>query len=231
MSTYDFTNVRISLLDAFNNYMKVNNSPFYVGSGFSGTTVTVSCSQALTPVELTTTTNIVNAYVEPPYYLNFSRTESTALNSDYTNDINLVSSTNGNLIVQTMIFTNRNNTGGEVLDGVKTIIEYNTPNVQNFLNVTTGSAIFEIDDITRHYQIVDCCLDISDIATQWHSLAQTGSTKGNTIYKTLTCNGLLGKSTSYDCVWQYKMSTDNNIFNCRMNGLQYLFYNQEMSTL
>ena len=231
MSTYDFQNIRISILDAFNNYMKTNNAPLFVGAGFSGTTVTVSTSAALTAAQLTTMTTLVNGYVEPAYYLNFSRTESTALHSHYTCETDLIQDTGGNKIVQTLIFTNRNTPNGEVLDCLKTVIEYNTPNVQNFLNTTSGSATFQIYDITRNYLISNQTIDISNIATQWNTLALTGSTQGNTVYQTNVCAGLLGKSTTYDCVWQYKMNTSSPLFNVRMNGLQYIFSNQEMSTL
>ena len=231
MSSYDIPNIRVSILDALDNYLKVNNAPLYTSGGFSGTTVTVNTSAALTVDQLTTMTNLVKAYIEPAYYLTFSRTESTALHSHYTNESDLISATNGNKIIQTLIFTNRNTINGEVLDCAKTVLEFNTPNVQNFLNSTSGSVAFCIYDITRNYPISTQTIDISNIATQWHTLALTGSTIGNTVFQSTLCSNLLNKSTTYDCIWQYQLSTSSPSFNCRMNGLQYIFSNQELSTL
>ena len=231
MSSYDFQNIRVSILDAIDNYLKTNDAPLYVNCGLTEPTLTVNTSAALTADQLTTLTNLVNTYIEPPYYLTFARTESTTLHSHYTNDPDLIEATNGNKIVQTMIFSNRNTPNGEVLDCSKTILEFCSPNVHDFINTTTGSVQFEIYDITRNFQISQQTIDIFNIATQWNTLAQTGLTTSNTVFQTTVCPGLLNKSTNYDCIWQFRLSTSNPTFTCRMNGLQYIFSNQQLSTL
>ena len=230
MSSYDFQNIRVSILDALDNYLKTNDAPLYVNINVSGTTVTVNTSDTLTSEQLTTLTNLVNSYLEPPYYLTFARTESNALHSHYTNDSDLVEATNGSKIVQTMIFTNRNTLNGEVLDCAKTILEFSTSNIQDFINTTTGSTELSIYDITRDYLISTQTIDISNIATQWNALAQAGITTGNTVFQSTVCPGLLNKTTNYDCIWQFRL-TSSPFFNVRMNGLQYIFFNQQLSTL
>lgn len=227
---YPFTK-SLSLLDAFQNYMKTNNAPLYEGCELTGTDLIVKTSGTLSEEQLATVTTLVTDYVEPPYYLSFSRTESLALHSHYTSDSDLVQA-DGRSVVQTLIFTNRNQEiEGQVLNCIKTVLEYNTPNLQNFVNTTSGSIAFEIFDITRNVQICLNELDISEIATGWNTLAQTGSTSGNTVYKSHMCGGLADKTTDYDCVYQFRLSTSHPDFNCRMNGLQYLFYNKQMSSL
>jgi hypothetical protein len=230
MTTYTFTK-NISLLTAFQKYMKANDAPLFNGCELTGDQLTLQTTGALSQEQLTTITTLVTNYVEPPYDLNFSHTESIALHSHYTNDPDLVV-INGRSVVQTLIFTNRNSEGtGDVLDSMKTVLEFNSPNLQSFLNVTSGSVQFEIFDITRNYQVELETIDISPIVSQWNTLAQTGATNGNTVYKSFMCNGLMDKTTDYDCIYQFRLTTSNPDFNLRMNGLQWLFYTKSMSTL
>lgn len=231
MSEYAFVK-NLTLFNAFEKYMTTNDAPLFNGFEITGNNLIIKTSDILSEEQINTLTNLVIDYVEPPYDLNFDHTESLALYSLYTNDANLVQ-VNDRSIVQTLIFTNRNNEGsGNVLDCVKTVLEYNTPNVQNFLNVTTGSIEFEIYDITRNYQILLDTIDISSIVSDWNALAETGSTSGNnTVFKSHMCCGLMDKTTDYDCIYQFRIKTSNPDFYVRMNGLQWIFYNKTFSTL
>lgn len=228
MSTYTFTK-NISLLTAFQKYMKSSNAPLFNGCEFTGDQLTLQTTGVLSEEQLNTITSLVTDYVEPAYDLNLSKTESIALHSHYINEPNLVT-INGRSIVQTIIFSNRNNEDN-VLDSMKTVFEYNAPNLQSFLNVTSGSVQFEIFDISRNYQVCLQTLDISQILSDWNTLAQTGATGGNTIYKSFMCDGLMNQTTNYDCIYQFRMSTSNPDLNLRMNGLQWLFYQKDYSTL
>jgi hypothetical protein len=230
MSSYNFTK-EISILLAFDNYMKYNNSPLYDGSNLSGFNLNVLTTSELNSEQIVIMNQLVNEYIEAPYYLDLTRTESTTLHSHYTSDSDLVQSNNKS-VVQTLIFNNINEDSGDLLNCVKTVLEYNTPNLQNFINITSGSIDFEIYDITRDYLIFSDTIDISSITNNWNTLAQTGSTSGNnTVYKSFMCTGLLDKTTDYDCIWQFRMATSSPNFNARMNGLQYLFYNKIDSEL
>ena len=223
MSTYTFTK-NISLLTAFQKYMKANNAPLFNGCELTGDQLTLQTTGPLSEGQLSTITSLVTDYVEPAYDLNLSNTESIALHSHYTSDPDLVV-INDRSVVQTIIFPTRNNEGTNVvLDSMKTVFEYNAPNLQSFLNVTSGSVQFEIFDISRNYQVCLQTVDISQIVSDWNTLAQTGTTGGNTVYKSFMCDGLMNQSTNYDCIYQFRMSTSHPDFNLRMNGLQWLFY-------
>lgn len=230
MTEYHFVK-NISLLTAFQKYMITNNAPLFNGCELTGNQLIIKTNASLSEEQLNTVTVLVNNYVEPPYDLNFNNTESLALHSHYTNDNDLVS-IDDRKIVQTLIFTNRNNDGtNNILDCAKTILEYNVENVQNVLNVTSGSLEFEIFDITRNYQICLDTIDITGVISDWNTLAQTGSTSGNTVYKTHMCCGLMDKTTDYDCIYQFRMKCNIPEIKSRMNGLQWIFYNKTMSTL
>jgi hypothetical protein len=228
MSEYTFTK-NISLLTAFQKYMKSSNAPLFNGCSITGDQLTLQTTGVLSEEQLNTITSLVTNYVEPVYDLNLSNTESIALHSHYTNDPDLVV-IDSRSVVQTIIFPNRNNED-KVLNSMKTIFEYNAPNLQSFLNVTSGSVQFEIFDISRNYQVCLQTVDISQIVSDWNTLAQTGATGGNTIYKSFMCDGLMNQTTNYDCIYQFRMSTSNPDFNLRMNGLQWLFYQKDYSTL
>lgn len=210
--------------------MKANNIPLYNGCYITDDQLTIQTIEPLSVEQLNSTTSLIVDYVEPAYDLSLSTTESLALQSDYTNNPNLVIIDNKS-VVQTLIFTNRNNEG-DVLDGCKTVLEYNTNNLQNFINTTSGSLEFEIYDITRNVSISLMTIDISDIISSWNVLAQTGSTSdNNTVYKSHMFSGLLNKTTNYDCIFQFRMKTSSPDFYVRMNGLQWIFYQKQNSTL
>jgi hypothetical protein len=228
MSLYTFTK-NISLLTAFQKYMKSSNAPLFNGCELTGDQLTLQTTGPLSEEQLSTITSLVTDYVEPAYDLNLANTESIALHSHYTNDQDLVI-INGRSVVQTIIFPNRNSED-TVLDSMKTIFEYNAPNLQSFLNITSGSAQFEIFDISRNYQVCLEIVDISQIVSDWNTLAQTGATGGNTVYKSFKYDGLMNQTSNYDCIYQFRMNTSNPDFNLRMNGLQWLFYQKTNSTL
>jgi len=228
MASYEVTLTKqIYLPDAFSVYM-TTNFPLFVGYALSGTVMTVNTSATLTNEQLATMTTLINGYVDPPYYLNYSNSVSLPLHSHYTSEEDLVQ-IDGLSVLQTFIFQGSDPNDTTILDGLKTIVEYNTPNVQNFVNTTSGNFTLQLFDITRNAQIAESVIDIGTegITTQWNELAQSGSTVGNTIYKSHQMFGLMNRSTSYDCIWQLRASTSEPYFNVKINALQYLFYDYE----
>ena len=227
MNVYKFTK-SIHLLNAFNNYLKTNFSE-YDGYGYEEPIVTVLTKTELSQELLGTLTALVNDYTDPEYYLNFSRSESMALLSPYTGSEDVHLDTDGRSCLQTIIMTKVDDDQVELLDGIKTIFEYHTENVQNFIDTTSGSLITGIFDITRNWCIIHKEIDISDICTQFNSIAQTGSTEGSSIFQSYLFEGLHDKITNYDCIWQFRAcSFDNTKMKIRMNGMQKLFYNKEV---
>lgn len=235
MSSYNFTKT-IGILDAFVKYLTDNKAPYYTSFNYSKPNLTINTSQALLNTELFTLTSLVTNYTDPAYFLTFANTISMPLLSPYTNDASLLpSSIVGGInskILQTFIFTNQNTTD-QFLDGIKTVFEFTTPNVQNFINNTTGNITFQVYDNTRNYVILSQNIDISNVLTHWNTLASTGSTIASTCFQSGYFNGLMPQTTNYDCIWQLRMNTSDEVNNnsnyyVRINGLQYLFYNKEV---
>ncbi len=189
--------------------------------------ITVPTSEELTTEEQEQLNNIINDYVDPPYYLQLTRTNSVPLYSEFTNKSgqNVV---NGNTVMQTYIFNgNAANENSEYIDCIKTIFEYRVDNVQNFANTTAGSIYFEIYDITRNQLILSRDINLGSIATEWNALAQTGSTEGSTMYRSEQFYGLMNMSPGYDCIWQMRGNVDPpDAFDFKINSYQELYYNK-----
>jgi hypothetical protein len=223
MPSYEFPNSTAAKLIALDAYIRKNINWADDFEGLFENPISVQVSRELTTSELTALTTLVESYTDPAYFLNFNHTENLALHSHFTTDFDNVVIDNKN-ILQTFIFSNRNN-NGLVLDSCKTIVEYNCPNVQNFANTTSGSINLGISDVTRGITITEKTIDISNIASQWNTLAQTGSTSSSTIFTSTSFEGLMNKTTGYDCIWQLVGNvSDSSKFTFRLNGLQFLFY-------
>lgn len=223
MPGYEFPNCTAHKLIALDDYIRKHVSWSADFEGMNEDPITVQVSRDLTETELSELTTLIGEYVDPEYFLVFDHTENFALHSHYTNDTDIIYF-NDKSIMQTFIFSNRN-AYDSALDSCKTIVEYTCPNVQNYLNITSGNINIEIYDITRNISISNKTIDISNIATQWNTLAQTGSTSASTIFTSTTFDGLLNKTTGYDCIWQLLGSPSHpENFTFRLNGLQYLYY-------
>jgi hypothetical protein len=226
-STYNFSKVP-ALPDAFENYLNVNNAPLFAGFSSTQGVLSILTSDVLTTSQLDMLTTLVNNYIDPPYYLQLDHKNSVPLYSQYTSNKDLAMSDNSLLVLQTLIFPGET-TEDIVLDEIKTVFEYHCPNVQNFLNSTTGSLTYQIYDMSRNIEITTQTIDLMSegIIPKWNTLAQTGSTISNSIYKTKQLNGLMNKTPNYDCVWQLRLSNPT-LFSARINGLEYLYFQKEV---
>lgn len=226
MSSYPFPNVVCGKVGACHQYVKDHVDWVSNFVGITSEPLTVYTNNPLTDVQLAALTVLMNAYVDPAVYLVFDHAETLPLHSHFNTDIDAVIVNDKN-IMQTFIYSTLNISTPTVLDSIKTIIEYNCPNVQNYLNTTSGNISLEIYDITRNVSIATNVLDLNEIAVNWNSLAQTGSTQGNTIYRTTLFNGLMNKSPNYDVILQLRGSTSDSKCQFRCNSLQFLYYNME----
>jgi hypothetical protein len=176
--------------------------------------------------EISDLTIYINEYADPEYFLVFDRTDSMALFSTYSNnEENIIIEDKD--VLQTIIFTNRNSPD-TVLDGMKTIVEYYIPNVQNFLDVSDQDAFInlEIYDITRDISITNQTLPLNEIATKWRQMAENNITTHDVVYRSAMFTGLMNKTPDHDCIWQIRgFVQPPEKFSYRINGLQYLFYN------
>lgn len=224
--SYSFPDIICNKPSALHNYIKTNinwDSDFL---GVNTNPLTVLSSIELTENQLTELTTILNAYVDPNVYLAFDHVETLTLNSKFNNDSDNIIIDNKN-VIQTFIYSTQNISAPTVLDGLKTIVEYHCPNVQNYLNTTSGNISIEIYDLSRNISIANKTVDLNEIAISWNNLAQTGSTEGSTVYRSILFTGLMNKSPNYDVALQLRGSTSDSNCEFRCNSLQYLYYNVE----
>jgi hypothetical protein len=125
---------QIQIKAAFDNYLR-NNVQYYDGMTCQSDQLTIITTQELTEEQQTQLTILINNYVDPSYFLELSRTQALPLVSIWADSQNELA-LNGNTILQTYIFTGNNNeSDNEVLDGIKTIIEYRRCNLQLFKKI------------------------------------------------------------------------------------------------
>lgn len=226
MSSYLFPNIVCDKPTACDDYIRANIDWVSNFGGISTVPLTIYTNNPLTDIQLTNLTTLINSYVDPAVFLIFSHAETLPLHSHFNTD------TDTNIIdrksvIQTFIYSTLNIKKPTVLDAMKTIVEYNCPNVQNYLNITTGNISLEINDITRNVSITTNIIDLNEIAVNWNILAQTGSTEGNTVYRSTLFTGLMNKSPDYDVALQLRGSTSDSKCEFRCHSLQFLYYNVE----
>lgn len=230
MSSYPFPNVVCGKAGACDAYIRANINWASHFQGISTVPLTVYSDIPLTEPQLAALTILMNAYVDPAVFLVFDHVDTFPLHSHFTNDTDN-SIFDGNVALQTFIFSSNNISNNVVLDSLKTVVEYKCPNVQDFLNITSGNSLqtgLSIKDLTRNIPIASQNININDIVTVWNNLAHTGVTGGNIQYKSIQYTGLMNKNPGYDCIWQlYTPDPIDPNFTFRCHSLQYLYYSVE----
>ena len=216
----------ISFQEGLDQYLLNNlGSELYNGVVFNDELFIIITNSVLTNDEITNLQTLLQNYTAPPYILTFNSTDTLTMHSHYNDDTDVISDSSGNSILQVMIYNNSNNPN-TVIDGLKTIVEYYCPNVQNYLNVTSGSLYIQIFDITRQIAITEKTIDISNITSSWNTLAQSGSTQSNYVLQSVLFDGLNNKTCGYDCIWSTMVKPSDSNFKVRFHSLQHLLYNQ-----
>lgn len=226
MSSYQFPNIVCNKVGACDQYIRANIDWVSNFDGISTGPMTIYTNNPLTDIELTNLTTLINSYVDPAVFLAFDHAETLPLHSNFNTDAD-TDIINQKSVIQTFIYSTLNIRKPTVLDAMKTIVEYNCPNVQNYLNTTTGNISLEIYDTTRNVSITTNIIDLNEIAVNWNILAQTGSTEGNTIYRSALFTGLMNKSPDYDVVLQLRGLTSDSKCEFRCHSLQFIYYNVE----
>lgn len=226
MSNYPFPNIVCNKSSVCDEFIRANinwNDNF---NGISTPPLTIFTNTPLTDNQLADLTTLLNTYVDPVVYLSFAHTETLAMHSHFTSDTDNVIF-DDKKVIQTIIFNSKNNNSTVVLDSLKTIVEYTCPNLQNYINATSGSILIEIYDLTRDISIASKTIDLNEIAVGFHTLAQTGSSQSNTRYRSVMFTGLMNKNPDYDCIWQIRGWKSDDNFDFRCSSLQYIYYSVE----
>lgn len=224
MSSYSFPDIICGKAGACDQYIRKHIDWVSNFQGITTGPLTIYSDIPLTEIQLTDLTTLLNAYIDPEIYLSFDHVETLTLNSKFNNDLDNIIINNKN-VIQTFIYSTQNISTPTVLDGLKTVVEYHCPNVQNYVNTTSGNISIEIYDISRNISIASKTVDLNEIATKWNNLAQNGSTEESTIYRTILFTGLMNKSPNYDVVLQLRGSTSDSNCEFKCNSLQYIYYN------
>lgn len=225
MPVYSFAK-DVRIIEAIDKYLRDSFEGF-TGVSYNGVTLEVYTNYELGQGDLDTLATLVTDYTDPEYFLVLSSTNSKPLSSSFTQDPNQTI-IDGDSVMQTFIY-NGNTLGndGEILDGIKTIFEYNVDNLQNFINITSASLCFDIHNLTLDTVVMSRTVDLGSIATDWHNLAVSGATHGSTRYRTELFSGLMNESPGYDCMWQFRGCVQpDSTFDFRVNSYQELFYNK-----
>jgi hypothetical protein len=215
--SYSFTKT-VNKIYAFDPYMKDYPVPFYDGVSVPGDgTIAISTTQVLTTEEEATLTTAVAEYSDPEVFLVYHHTESFPARS------RSIFSTTPEM-ANTVIYPNQ--FGQElVYNAAKTILEYRTDHVENFLNETGGYVTFTLYDCTRNFELATQVIGIDDLVLGWAAQAANNETGPSTsTFRSVMFNDLMNAGPDYDCIWHFKLSVSNTNISVRMNGLQYIVY-------
>jgi len=184
--------------------------------------VTLHSLTELNSLEIDEATQKIDLYVDPPVFMIFKHAINTPMITEFTTDAQLEIA--GKKVLQTFIFTDPA-TEGLLLDSLKTVIEYNCPNTQDFNSVSNASIDFEIYDITRDISILTRNISLDEIETKWKGMNL--SADNDTVFRTSFFGALHYQLPNYDCIWQIRVGVSHPEFKVRLNSLQQLFYEAE----
>jgi len=227
MSNYSYPNITVNKPGACDQYLR-NNLPGSCVNNYQGLSTSptiIEFNRSLTFDEINDLNILMSNYIDPDIFLVLDHTETVALNSNFSNELNNTI-IDDKCVFQTIIFKNQNN-NSLILDSMKTVIEYNCPNVQNYLNTTSGNISLEIYDITRNYSIGSISLDLNEIGVHWNTLANENNTSGNIIYRSFQFTELGNICPDYDIILQLRGTQSDSNFDYRLHSLQYLYYTEQ----
>ena len=112
-----------------------------------------------------------------------------------------------------------------VFSALKTVFEYATNDISVFATGSTTCVVnFQVFDYTRNIEITSTTLDISDVITEWQTLAQTQSGPAYKL-RSFMIEGLRNVVADFDCIWQFNLSVSNPNVIVKTNSMQRLYYN------
>jgi len=214
--SYSFTK-NVNKIPAFQAYLQQNFSLF-TGFNSDGNQFTIYTSETLSSQDEALLNQLIADYVDPEYFLTLENTQSLSGLSKR------CIGTSTPLIVQSLIFPKRIE-NGLVLDSLKTVVSFLVEDITTLIGSTSGIVTWSIFDYTRNFEIGTQEFDFSDKVIEWATAASNGQTGSVDFYRCMMFDGLITKTTNYDCIWQFKLSVSNPNVTVQMNGLQMLYYN------
>jgi hypothetical protein len=191
--------------------------------GVSTNPLTVYVLRELTVEEKQALDDVIANYVDPSEFLIFNHTENCPMITAYSNSSKLAI-VDGKKVMQNFIFPNQNQPN-LVLDAIKTIVEYRCDDVTLFSQEPNDRQItVEIYDATRNVSITSIDVPLAEIADQWDQQAQSDPDSKGAAWRSIMFTGIHNKTTSYDCIWQLRLSSPNITFFVGLGSMQNIFY-------
>lgn len=217
MSEYNF--VKPNVLKAYALDSVLKSTPFYTGLTYNQPeSLIVYTSQELSSEQYQTLSGLIESFTDPEVFLSLVASVPDTLRSSTT-------SSSTPEVVQTFIYSNTFNGVTGTFNAIKTVLEYKTNNVQNFVNFSGQCFVtFEIYCYTRNFLIASHQLDITDVCESWKQSALEGSSDPAVIYKTFMVEGLRNVVANYDCLWNYKLSVSDPNVQATIHAKQMLYY-------
>jgi hypothetical protein len=221
--TYPFVLPQIKMVAGFDEWCISNLPKEYGYQGNTGdpstTTFTLYLSKELTTQELTDLTTLLQNHNDPAYWTTLAKVESTSLHVDLTNSTITIP-------LSTFIFC-PNDMDNAKLDSLKILVQYHTPQLESFLNFDTESVntiTLELYCLTRNLLLLTKTVGINDILIDWKTRANNSETGAFDKWKTLQLYNLHSVITSFDCIWQFRLSVSNPLVYVALTSLERIFY-------
>lgn len=216
MPVYTFSKPGIEKPDAFHQLMVA--VPYYDGWSYDSGILNVITLQELSPAQYTALQTTVENYTDPAVYLILDSTVPDTVRSATTNATSPT-------IVQTFIYSNTNIQGMGVFNAIKSVLEYATQDVSEWVDFTgTLTVGFEIYCYTRKIVIHSTTLDITSVANEWKQAALDGHTGPAFVYRTYQVEGLRGVVANHDCLWNYILHVSDPKLYVTVHAKQMLYY-------
>ena len=220
MGSYVFT-LSIVKFNAFEFYMRAQLPDLYQGFSSSENTFTFYTTNVLSAEEEARYASIVNAYVDPSYWLEFNHTDNHFLKT------NKVNSTSNTVISTFIVSPYADAQNGTVMGSMKTVVGYTTSDITHFLGWDGESPMtltLELYDYSQGQVIQTLVQDVADVATAWRSRARLGESGSAQIWRSLQIYGLKDANPGSDCIWQFRAKVSNPLLDASLDGLQRLYY-------
>lgn len=216
MSQYSFNKPGIGKVYAFE--AAIRNTPLYNGYSYTDPDLVIYTQESLTNEQLTSLETLIQNYVDPQVFLVLNSTIPDTIRSKTTNSTSPE-------VVQTFIFTNTNLQGNGTFNAIKTILEYSTDDVSQWVDFDGQlSVTFEIYCYTRSISISTHTIDITNVANSWKEMALNNETGNRKVYRTFQVEGLRNIVANHDCLWNYILSVSDSKLQATIHAKQMLYY-------
>ena len=181
----------------------------------------ITFKRSLTSQELSEFTNWITTWVQPSIYLIYDHAETYTLTTDKINSSDLS-------VVNTFIMPRYNLTSSSVILGsLKTLIHVSVHDITSLINLDEniiGNIKIQLYCNTKKVVIHHEDVSISNTIYNWKQQALGGKTGLIEDWIPYQMYGLDNVLPDYDCIWQWKLSTNSPNVYVALNSLQRIYF-------